>query len=289
MLELLDVPVSSQMLVFSKTSFQLRRITPRRPRAVYFNDDVYVGWVQGGDVVEISSADPQQGAIFYTLKQEPSESPKFVRDRGQCISCHASSRTMGVPGHLVRSVYSDRGGQPLFGAGTFTTDHRSPFKERWGGWYVTGSHGAHRHMGNVFAADRDRPEQLDVEAGANLVDLRQHVNLSPYLGPDSDIVALMVLEHQTRMHNLITRANFETRSALHYDRIMNEAMGRPLDHRSESAQRRIESTAHKLVDYMLFANEFNLKHPIKGTSAFQSEFSTRAHKIEMVVHFEISI
>ena len=112
-LDHLGVPVSSQMLVFSKTSFQLRRIAPRRPRAVYFNDDVYVGWVQGGDVVEISSADPQQGAIFYTLKQEPAEQPKFVRDRGQCISCHASSRTLGVPGHLVRSVYSDRGGQPL--------------------------------------------------------------------------------------------------------------------------------------------------------------------------------
>ncbi len=277
-LELLDVPVSSQMLVFSKTSFQLRKITPRRPRAVYFNDDVYVGWVQGGDVVEISSADPQQGAIFYTLKQEPSDAPKFVRDRGQCISCHASSRTLGVPGHLVRSVYSDRGGQPLFGAGTFTTDHRSPFKERWGGWYVTGSHGKHRHMGNVFAADRDQPEQLDIEAGANVKDLSELVNVSPYLGPDSDIVALMVLEHQTRMHNLITRANFETRSALHYDRIMNEAMGRPLDHRSDSARRRIQSAAHKLVDYMLFCEEFPLEDAVRGTSAFEAEFMARGPK-----------
>ena len=132
-LQHLNVPISSQMFVFSKTSFQLRRITPRRPRAVYFNDDVYVGWVQGGDVVEISSADPQQGAIFYTLKQESSEAPKYVRDRGQCIVCHASSRTAGVPGHLVRSVYTDHLGQPLFGAGTFTIDHRSPFKQRWGG------------------------------------------------------------------------------------------------------------------------------------------------------------
>ena len=127
-LDSLDVRVSSQVLVFSKTSFQLRRITSQRPRAVYYNDDVYVGWVQGGDVVEISSADPQQGAIFYTLRQEKSSKPNIVRDRGQCIVCHASSGTSGVPGHLVRSVFANRSGQPFFGSGTFTTDHRSPFK-----------------------------------------------------------------------------------------------------------------------------------------------------------------
>jgi len=39
----LEVPAESQMLVFSKTSFQLQRITPQTPRAIYFNDHVYVG------------------------------------------------------------------------------------------------------------------------------------------------------------------------------------------------------------------------------------------------------
>ena len=123
-LQHLDVPVSSQMLVFSKTSFQLRRITPQRPRAVYFSDDVYVGWVQGGDVVEVSAVDPHLGAVFYTISQERLERPQVTRDRGQCIVCHASSRTLGVPGHLVRSVYASRSGQPFFGSGTFT--NRSP-------------------------------------------------------------------------------------------------------------------------------------------------------------------
>ena len=127
LLEHLDIPISSQMLVFSKTSFQLRQISSRRPRAIYFNDDVYVGWVQGGDVLEISAADPQLGGVFYTLRQKPMERPELVRDQGRCTVCHASARTSGVPGHLVRSVYADRSGQPFYGSGTFTTDHRSPF------------------------------------------------------------------------------------------------------------------------------------------------------------------
>lgn len=274
-LEALDVPVSSQALVFSKTSFQLRRIAPERPRAVYFTDDVYVGWVQGGDVVEISAADPHQGGIFYTVSQTPADPPKIIRDRGQCIACHASSRTQGVPGHLVRSVYPSSSGQPFYGSGTFTSNHRSPLSERWGGWYVTGTHGRQRHMGNVIAQQSDNPEALDVEAGANITSLETHLDTSPYLSPHSDIVALMVLEHQTHMQNLITRANFTARSADHYDRVMNKAMGRPEDYRSDSARRRIDRAVDKLVAYMLFAGEIPITDAIQGTSTFHVDFAAR--------------
>ena len=103
-----------------------------------------------------------------------------------------------MPGHLVRSVYPDPLGRPLLGSGTFTTDHRSPFRERWGGWYVTGTHGDMRHLGNVFAKDRRNPEEMDIEAGANRSDLKDLVDTTPYLLPTSDIVALMVLEHQSQ-------------------------------------------------------------------------------------------
>ncbi len=273
LLKALEVPPSSQMLVFSKTSFQLRKISPLRPRAIYFGDDAYLGWVQRGDVIEISAVDPQQGAVFYTLEQEETDTPRFVRDRGQCITCHASSRTQGVPGHLVRSVYSERSGQALLGSGTFTTDHRSPFEERWGGWYVSGTHGAMRHMGNVMVQDRDRPESIDREAGANVVDLKPLLNVEPYLVPTSDIVALMVLEHQTQMHNRLTLANYEARSAAHYDAVMNEAFDRPADHQTETTQRRIASAGEKLLDYLLFSEEFALTAPVKGSSKFTEEFA----------------
>ena len=273
-LRLLEVPPSSQALVFSQTSFQLRKISPHRPRAVYFNDDTYVGWVQGGDVIEFAAVDPQQGAIFYTLDQQRVSQPKFLRDRGQCMTCHASSRTQGVPGLLIRSVYADADGRPQLGSGTFTTDHRSPFTERWGGWYVSGTHGKLRHMGNCISRDRSNPEAIDIESGANRTDLKEFVDTTPYLKPTSDIVALMVMEHQTQMHNYITLANFETRHAQHYDRIMNKALGRPEDYQSESTGRRIVSAAEKLVRYMLLVDEFQLTSPVKGVSEFAAEFSS---------------
>jgi hypothetical protein len=275
LLRQLDVPESSQGLVFSQTSFQLRKISPRRPRAIYFNDDTYVGWVQGGDVIELAAVDPQQGAIFYTLEQGQVESPRIVRDRGQCITCHASARTQGVPGLLVRSVYADRDGRPRLGFGSFTTDHTSPFEQRWGGWYVTGTHGELRHIGNAVSEDRRGPRAIDVESGANRTALDSLVDTAPYLTPHSDLVALMVLEHQSQMHNFITLANFETRHAVHYDKIMNEALGRPEDHQSESTRRRIASAVEKLVGYMLFGDEFPLTSSISGTSDFAAEYSAR--------------
>jgi hypothetical protein len=73
----LKVPVSSQMLVFSKTSLQRDRISPRTPRALYFNDDVYIGFCRLGEVMEVSVADPTLGTIFYSLQQEPASKPKF--------------------------------------------------------------------------------------------------------------------------------------------------------------------------------------------------------------------
>ncbi|MCA9245557.1 MAG: hypothetical protein KDA42_00550 [Planctomycetales bacterium] len=270
----LDISPSTQMLVFSKTSFQLPRISPKLPRAIYFNDDVYIGWVQNGDVIEVSATDPELGAVFYTLAQRDSEPPKFVRDRGQCLTCHASSRTEGVPGHLIRSVYSSASGMPIFGSGTYRTTQASPFEQRFGGWYVTGTHGVARHMGNVLATERE-PEQLDREAGANLTDLSPLVDVEPYLEPHSDLIALMTLTHQAEMHNWITRANFETRLALHSSAIMNEMLDRPADYQSESTQRRIERAAEQLLECMLFVKEEPLAAPLAGTSGFAETFAAR--------------
>jgi len=274
-LDALKISKSSQMLVFSQTSFQLRRIAPSHPRAVYFSDDTYVGWVQDGEVLEMSTVDPRQGAIFYTLDQNEEPEPRFVRDRGQCITCHASSRTQGVPGHLVRSVFPDISGRPLLGSGTFVTDHRSPFDKRWGGWYVSGTHGTMRHMGNAIAQDRRNPEDLDREAGANVTDLSKLVNVEPYLSPHSDLVALLVLEHQSQMQNFITLANFEARSALHYDGVMNNALDRPADYQSDTTKRRLDKVSEKLLQYMLFVDEFELKSPVQGMSEFAAEFAAR--------------
>ena len=133
-------------------------------------------------------------------------------------------------------------------------------------------------MGNVFVTDESHPEKLDIEHGANLTDLTDRVKTKPYLSSHSDIVALMVLEHQTQMHNRITRANFTNRSAQHYDKVMNKALGRPDDHYSDSAKRRIDTAAKKLVEYMLFADELQLTAPVAGTTNFATEFVARGPK-----------
>lgn len=268
----LGVPLSSQTLVFSKTSFQRERISPLTPRALYFNDEVYVGWVQGGPVVEVSAVDPQLGAVFYVLGQDGPGRPRFVRQTHECLSCHSSGLTGGVPGHVVRSVYPARDGQPILQAGTFITRDESPFTERWGGWYVTGTHGEMRHMGNLTAKDAEEANQLDRERGANLTDLRSLCSTRPYLTPHSDIVALMVLQHQTHVHNMIARASFETRKALHFEKLLNRDLGRPVGFRSESTESRIRSGTEPLVRALLFSEEAPLTGPIRGTSGFAREF-----------------
>lgn len=271
----LSVSQSSQMLVFSKTSFQRSKISRGTPRAVYFNDDTYVGFCQQGEVIEVSTTDSRQGAVFYTLRQHEAEKPAFQRQTHDCLQCHASSKTQDMPGHLVRSVFPDASGMPVFNAGTFSTSHESPLKERWGGWFVTGTHGRQTHMGNVVVTNRQRPELLETAAGANITDLSGLVDTSPYLTPHSDIVALMVLEHQVKMHNLITATNYHARMALHYEEAINKALGRPAGSLSESTQNRYKSPADKLLRYLLFIDEAPLTGTVEGTSGFAEEFAQR--------------
>jgi hypothetical protein len=277
MLKALDVPPESQVLVFSKTSFQAPRIAPRLPRAVYFNDSVSVAWVRGGDVLEFAAVDPRQGVVFYTLDQRETAKPHFER-RDTCLQCHATGATLGVPGLVVRSVYPEPSGMPLFQAGGFVTDHRSPLKERWGGWYVSGKHGAQVHMANAVARDRDKPEKLETDGTQNVTDLRPFFDTAAYLTPHSDIVALMALEHQVRMTNLITRVGFEARMALHDNAAMNKALDRPEDEISESVTRRVNSAAEELVEYMLFTEEARLTEPVQGVSGFTDSFERGASR-----------
>jgi hypothetical protein len=261
----LNVPLSSQTLVFSKTSSQQHLISPATPRALYFNDSVYVGWVKGGDVVELAAVDPSQGTMFYTLDQRPAAQPKFIR-REECLQCHASPKTIGVPGLLLRSVFPLADGSPLLLADSFVTDHTSPLKQRWGGWYVTGTHGNQRHMGNVWVTDKEHPDQLDPESGANVTSLQGRFDVSAYAAAHSDLVALMILAHQTHLHNLISRVNWETRIALNQNTW------------SDSTRDRIHNAVEILLRHMLFTDEARLEAPLRGTSDFAREFAAAGPK-----------
>jgi len=273
----LDISATSQALVFSKTSFQRQWINPKSPRAIYFNDEVYLGWVRGGEVLEVASQDPQLGTVFYTLSQDPERSIRFQRQTDNCLQCHDSTGlTLGVPGVTVRSIFSAPDGQPRFNLGGFRTTWKSPFEDRWGGWYVTGEHGSLRHMGNVSFPDDPNPDLKTLrDRGSNLTDLGTRIDTTPYLTDTSDIVALMVLEYQTSVHNLITRANHESRIALLQNDEINRSLGVPLRPLTEGTRRRIEYACEPLVEALFYSEEAALGQPIKGNSRFRDDFEKR--------------
>lgn len=271
----LGVDEKSQMLVFSKTSLQRSRIAPETPRAIYFNDDVYVGFCQGGEVVEVTAADPQLGAVFYTVDQEEPAKLSLTRQGDNCLICHASSaHTGGVPGHVVRSVFTDAGGFPVLSAGSYRTDQTSPLEERWGGWYVTGTHGDAKHLGNLIVRDKLRPETILPE-NLNVTSLAERFDTSAYLTPHSDVVALMVLEHQTATHNKLTASSFAAKRALWDEKVLDDAFRDGADEMRESTVRRINNAAEPLVEYLLFSGEAKLSAPVAGTSGFAESFAAK--------------
>jgi hypothetical protein len=254
-LKALDIPIESQILVFSKTSFQAPRIRPDNPRAIYFNDHQAVGMVRTGDVLEFISQDPTQGSVFYTMDNSPTSNFEFKRNNVACILCHTSDATENVPGWFIGSVYPEKDGTTAYGP-AITTDHRSPFERRWGGWYVLGDHHGERHMGNAVVSDPADLRGMVTTETTHLKTLEGKFDMAGYLTPYSDIVALLVIEHQARMMNLITRIGWEAR--------IGAEAGRPL-----------AETAAEFVDYMLFVDEASMPGPITGPSGFARVFASQ--------------
>lgn len=270
LLKALDIPVSSQVLVFSKTSMQIQYISRRNPRAIYFNDNTYVGWVRGSSIMEISTNDPNLGAAFYTVEMSP-RSALVRRENYNCLACHISTMTQGIPGHTVRSVFPKADGTIDFRTDSFVTDHRSPFSERWGGWYVTGLHGKMKHMGNSVL----RGTKLDTSRNSNLKNLRGEFDTLDWLSPYSDIVALMVLEHQTQMHNSFTRSSFAVRQATYN---AEQASGGTIDSDSavgEELDLLVKTSAKDVVDNLLFCGEAKLDSEVSGSMVYRDEFVSR--------------
>ena len=279
LLRRLDIRPDSQVLVFSRTSLQRQAISPRRPRAIYFNDEVAVAFVPGSDRIELAAADSGLGVAFYELEAARGRQPRLTRSAG-CLRCHHGPATLGVPGLYIGSVFPSPSGEPNFGLGTVVTDHRTPLAERWGGWYVTGTHGAQPHRGNAVARDPARPERLEAAGARNLTSLARKTDTSRYLEPGSDIVALMVLEHQTQMTNYLTRLAWLARLA---------AAGEPAEaavgtgaapRRGPGApdvalRRALDDWIEESVAYLLFADEAPLAEPIAGVSTFTATFPRR--------------
>jgi hypothetical protein len=252
LLDALNIPVESQLVVFSKTSLLARLITPQHPRTIFFNDSVVLTWIPGEPFVEFAAEDPRQGVIFYTLNDKPADKPKVNRHSSDCLMCHYSLSSLGVPGMLVRSVLSSDNGTPLSPLADSSTDHRSPFAERWGGWYVTGKSVPEGHRGNVRVRIENQSGSAVMSSASALQSLEGRLDSKAYPTPYSDVVALMVFEHQMHMMNLFTRVAWEARAG----RLQADAV-------------------NELVDYLLFVDEWPIKERIEGNSGFAGKFSAQ--------------
>jgi hypothetical protein len=287
LLAALDIDASSQTLVFSQTSLQSRRINSRTPRAIYFNDDVYVAWVQNGPL-EIASLDPNLGPVFYTLdngpapgEKAPKRAPPFERQINRCLGCHDSYSLSGggVPRFIVGSGYTGPAGNLVSHEGWILVDDSTPLEDRWGGWYVTGKSGDQKHLGNVLIRNQQDFDRLAELRRGNLDTLDGLFDTKPYLTDKSDIVALMILEHQVNAQNAIARVNFDVRTAI--DRERGESHAKDgyeigADQLSPETRKAIDDAVEPLVRTLLFAGETQLTAPVSGDPRFIEQFMARA-------------
>lgn len=263
-LDALELPLDSQLLVFSRTSLQGRRIGEQNPRALFFNDRVALGWVRGGDLLEVATHDQTNGVVFYTLEQSEDAThgaPQFKR-AFVCMGCHVTGNTLGVPGLLMFST--SRPEPTQFSGLPRHIDQGDPLQRRFGGWFVTGSTGSAPHMGNEAAAVDGRPTRV-------LSSVDGLFDADGYPAKTSDIVAHLVLTHQAGMTNLLTRAAWEARAAdpaLHPD-----APTTPGQQAGVSAL--MNGVASEVVDYLLFVDEAKLTDRVRGGSGFAERFAAR--------------
>jgi len=263
LLKELKLPTNSQLLVFSKTSCQAPFTSPSTPRALYFDGQSYVGYAQG-DVLDLIGIDPIKGPIFFTLSQDPNKRVVFKRQIRDCVQCHLGPETINVPGLLIRSVRTNEQGLPRSQVQDFVSGHNNPLSDRWGGWYVTGTHAGDVHLGNeCYAAHPATPETL--KANSNVTDLRSKFDTTQYPAADSDAVALLVLDHTVRMQNYLTEVQYEANNAEH-DR------HDPTVKLVDNSNWRIKNSCESLLAYMLFRDEAALHGQVTGTTSFAEEF-----------------
>jgi hypothetical protein len=260
-LDALQLPVDSQLLVFSRASLQGKQIDEQNPRAVFFNDRVALGWVRGGDIIEVAAHDESAGVVFYTLDQraDAPNPPQFKR-AFICLGCHMAGDTLGVPGLLMFSTTRPDPAQG-FSLPRFV-DQTDSLGRRFGGWFVTGSTGSTTHMGNdVAALDGRRTRELSSVEG--LFDADGYRTLS------SDVVAHLVFTHQIGMTNLLTRAGWQARAA-------DPALHPPFTAAPGEEDRialMMTGVASEVVDHLLFVDETKLTR-VRGLSGFAERFST---------------
>jgi hypothetical protein len=268
LLQALAIDPSSQVLVYSKTSLQKGKISAATPRALYFDANTYVGYVQDGENLELGAMDSELGQVFYTLPNHAAAAaPQLQRETLTCLACHDTYEMSGggVPRFLLMSSYVDIHGNQLTHEDSILTTDETPLESRWGGWYVTGHTGKQVHVGNILVTDVQQLVKLDTVRRGNIDTLDELFDTKPYLTDKSDVVALLVLQHQETVQNLITRVNFEVRNAL-------ARAGDKPGALSAKTRAELQGFMDDLAKAMLFGDAVPYTDTIGGNSGFDVWF-----------------
>jgi hypothetical protein len=275
----LNIDPDSQGLVFSKTSLQIDVISPATPRAVYFNDDTYVAWVQKTGSLEIVTMDADRGPVFYTLSAADTR-PNLQREAPRCLTCHDSYSELGggVPRFLFESVYEVQGKQLIPDAIAQETSQSTPIAQRWGGWYVTGDDGGTLHLGNIQTPVSSLPVSLDEVRRGTLKSLSSLLDTSPYLRDTSDAVALLVLEHQITVHNQIIRVNYKSRTLLNRELPGSDPTALRWSQLPTPVQTRLDAMLRSLVEALLMSDAAPLPNKVAGSNGYVQWFQDQGPK-----------
>lgn len=273
LLAALNIDPSSQTLVYSKTSFQTGAISATTPRALYFDSETYVGFVQGSGNLELGTMDSELGQVFYILPNREAAAPQMQRETLTCLACHDTYELSGggVPRFLLMSSYVNIHGDQLTHEDNILTTDETPIESRWGGWYVTGQTGKQVHVGNILVTKVEELVKLDSVRRGNIDSLQGLFDTQPYLSDKSDVVALLVLQHQVTVQNLLTRADFEVREAL--ARSANHPDALPVKKRNT-----LHGYLDDLAKAMLFGDAAPYTDTIRGNSGFAAWFQKQGIK-----------
>lgn len=257
LLEALNIPITSQIMVFSASSLQSEIINPRNPRSLYFNEDTYLGWVPGG-LVEIIAADPEMGPMFYVYDRlQPGGPVPGVQRSTKCMNCHAGNATRRLPGLIAESLLVSQAGSSLETYRRDVQGHQIPLEDRFGGWHLTGDHHLSSHKANVMGLAQNRKiEKTPVPPG-------QFSDLGLHLLPTSDILPHLIHEHQIGFENRLVYAIYTLRQLKHENRGLLGA----------AAKAEIEERAQEMARYIMFADEAKFpSRGITGDPAYAQDF-----------------
>jgi hypothetical protein len=139
---------------------------------------------------------------------------------------------------------------------------------------VTGQHGKQQHLGNILAEPGEDLANLASLRRGNLDSVQGLFETRSYLTEKSDIVALLVFEHQAYIEGFITRANFKSRTVLARNGLDPSGAMRWASLPAQ-VQKPLKSMLESLIQGLLFVDAATLDDAISSSSGYDRWFAAQ--------------